>query len=67
MDHTHYPAKASDEDRSSENTEREFSEATNRVYEKYGNDLSAFYRDVKKSIKVEKCDSPKPKRWGASD
>jgi hypothetical protein len=43
-------------------TEREFSEAVDRVYEKYGSNLSAFYRDVKKSVVVEKCEPVKPKR-----
>ena len=29
--------------------EREFNEAVERVYRKYGNDLSAFYRDVRRA------------------
>jgi hypothetical protein len=45
----------------------ELSEAVDRVYRKYGNDLSAFYRDVKKSITVEKSEGERPKKTGTSD
>lgn len=47
--------------------DRELRDAVDRVYERYGNDLSAFYRDVKKSITVEKCDLERPRRRGVSD
>jgi hypothetical protein len=46
--------------------DKEISETVDRVYKKYGNDLSAYYREVKNSINIEKCDEPRPKR-GVSD
>ena len=59
-------AQAQNEKRTSE-AEKDFSEAVNRVYEKYGTDLSAFYRDVKKSITLEKCTDSKPQKRGSAD
>lgn len=35
------------------NHRTEIQEAVDRVYRRYGDDLSAFYRDVKKSILAE--------------
>lgn len=34
--------------------ERDLDEAVNRVYQHYGNDLSAFYRDVQKEQELVK-------------
>lgn len=42
-------------------------DAVDRVYRKYGNNLSAFYRDAKKAIEVEKCEDRRPKRRGMHD
>jgi hypothetical protein len=33
--------------------EREFNEAVERVYRRYGNDLSAFYRDVRRAQRAQ--------------
>jgi hypothetical protein len=62
----HHAVTSASDDRF-ETTDTELSEAVDRVYRKYGNDLSAFYRDVKKSIEIEKREDEKPKSWGASD
>jgi hypothetical protein len=35
-------------------TDEQFKEAVERVYERYGSDLSAFYRDVKKEIQIKR-------------
>jgi hypothetical protein len=50
-----------------QHADREFSKALDRVYERYGNNLSAFYRDATRSITVEKSAELKPKRGGKSD
>lgn len=34
--------------------EQQLKEAVERVYERYGADLSAFYRDVEKEIKIKR-------------
>ena len=55
------------------NDGRELREAVDRVYRKYGTDLTAFYDDVKKSIIVERCAGERvsgneiSKRYGTSD
>lgn len=61
-----YVARAREEGRSITH-DREIRDAVDRVYRKYGNDLSAFYRDVKKSITVEKSEADRPKKHGVSD
>jgi len=40
--------------KSAQEREREFSEAVERVYRKYGNDLSAFLRDVQREKELVK-------------
>ena len=62
----HYTATSTNDGRNArvEPRDKELSEAVDRVYRKYGNDLSAFYRDAKKSITVEKSEGERPKRRG---
>jgi len=62
-----YAAQGNNVSGSSQTADREFSEALDRVYERYGNNLSAFYRDATKSLSIEKSAEPKPKRGGKSD
>jgi hypothetical protein len=38
------------EPRTEERREKEFSEAVDRIYRRYGSDLSAFTRDVQKEL-----------------
>ncbi len=40
--------------KSVQDREKEFSEAVERVYRKYGNDLSAFLRDIQKERELVK-------------
>jgi D-hexose-6-phosphate mutarotase len=66
MDEMRYAA-AQQQTNNRKTVDREFSEATDRIYEKYGNDLAAFCQDVKKSITVEKSAERKPRKAGNPD
>jgi len=60
-------ARSEDNDKPTITPESEVRETANRIYQKYGNDLSAFYQDVQRSIKLEKCESQKSKRQGTRE
>jgi hypothetical protein len=59
MSNENFAVAQTKEENSNNQADREFSEALDRIYEIYGNNLSAFYRDAIKSITVEKSSEHK--------
>jgi hypothetical protein len=51
---TDNPQVSSAQPKSAQEREKEFSEAVERVYRRYGNNLSAFLRDVQREMELLK-------------